>query len=170
MRSYKIRAALNSSALNLVDCHLIGDLSNVCCVRTPHTVSAMASLTCANLTASKSSLAGRRITCARGKGRYGFKRSTCQQRCVTAALLVLSVVTMHEACVSMEAYRTVCCPCRPCSTMRSTTIHCSGRQGRQGHEGRRQASKEARAGVNVPGTLVVLLLSQGLSHTDHVAL
>ncbi len=36
-------------------------------VRTPFVVSAMASLTCANLTASKSSLAGRRINCARGE-------------------------------------------------------------------------------------------------------
>ena len=53
--------------LNRIDSRLLCVCSCICRVRTLVTVSAMASLTCANLTASKSSLAGRRINCARGR-------------------------------------------------------------------------------------------------------
>ena len=68
--SYEIvqdKGCLEQVNLNRTNSRLYCVCSRIRRVRTPDLVSAMASLTCANLTASKSSLAGRRINCARGR-------------------------------------------------------------------------------------------------------
>ena len=71
MRSYKIRVTALNRLLNRVRSskHL---LEAVICTLQVDSVAAMASLTCANLTASRSSLAGQRLRSSRGTVRNCF--------------------------------------------------------------------------------------------------